>query len=49
MEAIREQERKYESVLEKLVSDPGKVTDKELADLKEDASKVKQEAENRIA
>jgi len=49
MEAIKEQERRYETILEKMVGDPGKVTDEELKSLGDDVKTLKQEAENRIA
>ena len=49
MEAIRKQEQNYESILEKMINDPGKVTDKELKSLGDDVKNLKQEAENRIA
>ncbi len=49
MEAIRKQEERYETILEKMVADPGKVTDEELKSLGDDVKNLKQEAENRIA
>ena len=48
MEAIRKEEEKYESILAKMISDPGKVTDKELASLGKEVDNLKQEAENKI-
>ena len=41
MEAIRRQEQKYETILEKMVQDPGKVTDAELKSLGEDVDNLK--------
>lgn len=49
MEAIRKQEQKYESLLERMVQDPSKVAESELKSLGEDVANLKQEAENRIA
>lgn len=48
MENIRKQEQQYETVLEKMINNPGKVTDEELKQLDGDVDKLKQEAENRI-
>lgn len=48
-EAIRKQEQNYETILGKLIEDPGKVTDKDLKSLGDDVNNIKQEAENRIA
>lgn len=48
MEAIRKQEQNYEAILEKMISDPSKVTDAELNSLGKDVDDLKQEAENRI-
>jgi hypothetical protein len=47
-ERLREQERKYETLLEHLVQDPNLVTEADLKDLGDDVKKLKQEAENRI-
>jgi hypothetical protein len=49
MEAIRKQEQNYETILEKMVKDPSKVTAKELKSLGDDVKNLKQEAENRIS
>lgn len=49
MEAIRKQEENYEAILQKMISDPGKVTDKELKSLGDEVKNLKQEAENQIA
>ena len=49
MEAIRKQEENYESILQKMISDPGKVTDKELKSLGDEVNNLKREAENQIA
>lgn len=49
MEAIRKQEENYESILQKMISDPGKVTDKDLKSLGDEVNNLKQEAENQIA
>lgn len=49
MEAIRKQEQKYESLLERMVQDPSKVAEAELKELGDDVANLKQEAENRIA
>lgn len=49
MEAIRKQEENYEAILQKMISDPGKVTDKELKSLGDEVNNLKQEAENQIA
>ena len=49
MEAIRRQEQKYETILEKMVQDPGKVAESELRQLGDDVENLKQEAENRMA
>ena len=49
MEAIRKQEENYESILQKMIADPGKVTDKELKSLGDEVNNLKQEAENQIA
>ena len=49
MEAIRKQEKKYESILEKMIGTPDKVTDAELKSLGDQVDTLKQEAENRIA
>lgn len=49
MEAIRKQEENYEAILQKMISDPGKVTDKELKSLGDEVKNIKQEAENQIA
>lgn len=46
MEAIRKQEENYEAILQKMISDPGKVTDKELKSLGDEVKNLKQEAEN---
>ena len=48
-EAIRKQEETYESILQKMVGDPSKVTDADLKQLGNDVGKLKQEAENRIS
>ena len=48
MEAIKQHEQKYEELLNKLVSTPDKVTEKELEALGDDVKNLKQEAENRI-
>lgn len=48
MEAIRKQEQNYETILEKMVATPDKVTDAELKSLGDDVKNLKQEAENRI-
>jgi hypothetical protein len=49
MEAIRKQEENYEAILQKMIADPGKVTDKELKSLGDEVKNLKQEAENQIA
>lgn len=49
MEAIRKEEEKYETILSKMVNDPGKVTNKELESLGKEVNSLKQEAENRIS
>lgn len=49
MEAIRKQEENYEAILQKMIGDPGKVTDKELKSLGDEVNNLKQEAENQIA
>lgn len=49
MEAIKQQEKKYEEILSKMVADPASVSDKDLASLKDEVKNLKQEAENRIA
>ena len=49
MEAIRKQEQNYETILSKMINDPGKVTDKELKSLGDEVKNLKQEAENKIA
>ena len=49
MEAIRKQEEKYESILERMIGTPGEVTDAELKSLGDQVDALKQEAENRIA
>lgn len=49
MEAIRKQEQNYEAILEKMINDPGKVTEKELKSLGDEVKNLKQEAENKIA
>lgn len=49
MEAIRKQEENYEAILQKLIGDPGKVTDAELKSLGKEVANIKQEAENQIA
>lgn len=49
MEAIKKQEENYEAILQKMISDPGKVTDKELKSLGNEVKNLKQEAENQIA
>ena len=49
MEAIKKQEENYEAILQKMISDPGKVTDKELKSLGDEVKNLKQEAENQIA
>ena len=46
MEAIRKQEENYEAILQKMIADPGKVTDKELKSLGDEVKNLKQEAEN---
>ena len=48
-EAIKRQEQNYETILGKLIEDPGKVTDEDLKSLGDDVNNIKQEAENRIA
>ena len=49
MEAIRKQEENYEAILQKMIGDPGKVTDAELKSLGDEVKNLKQEAENQIA
>lgn len=49
MEAIRKQEENYETILQKMIGDPGKVTDKDLKSLGDEVNNLKQEAENQIA
>ena len=49
MEAIRKQEQNYETILEKMIGTPDKVTDAELKSLGDQVDALKQEAENRIA
>ena len=49
MEKIRKQEQRYEEMLEKLVADPGKVSESDLKALGDDVNALKQEAESRIA
>ena len=41
MEAIRNQEQKYESLLERMVQDPSKVAESELKSLGEDVANLK--------
>ena len=48
MEAIRKQEQRYETILEKMVGDPASVTEADLKSLGDDVKNLKQEAENRI-
>lgn len=48
IEAIKRQEEAYENMLEKLVKDPGSVSEKELSKFGDDVKNLKQEAENRI-
>ena len=49
MEAIRKQEENYETILSKMINDPGSVTDEELKSLGDEVKNLKQEAENKIA
>lgn len=47
-ERIKKEEENYENILSKMISDPGKVTEKELESLGSEVENLKQEAENRI-
>ena len=49
MEAIKKQEQNYETILEKMVSDPASVSESDLKSLGKEVDNLKQEAENRIA
>ena len=49
MEAIRKQEQNYETILSKMINNPGSVTEKELKSLGDEVKNLKQEAENKIA
>lgn len=48
-EAIRKQEENYEAILQKMIGDPSKVTEKDLKSLGKEVDNLKQEAENQIA
>lgn len=41
MEAIKQQEKKYEEILSKMVADPASVSDKDLASLKDEVKNLK--------
>lgn len=45
---IKEEEERYEAVLQKMITDPGSVTQEEIDKIGEDINSLKQEAENRI-